>query len=281
VNGSQWEHLGARNRPSAMRRRLLPLVTAGVLASACGEPGTDASGPNDDVASYLGTWELVEGSGPGGRISLPPDGRITFLIEDDSIGGIAACNRYGTGDFTIDGHDFDAREGVSLTEMACAKDLMAAESAYIDAFVAADRIDRHGDTLTLSGPRVELTYGFVPPPPTADLVGTKWVLESLLLDSGADAVAMSAEPAELRLEGDGTVTGTTGCRRMEGTWRRNGDEIVFPSLAADGECPEERSQQDGFVVSIGDGFTFEIEGDALTIDPYLGEVRLVYRSATD
>ena len=264
-----------------MRRTLLSLVVVGVLASACGELGTDVGGPGDDVASNLGTWELVEGSGPRGRISLPPDGRITFLIEEDSIGGIAACNMYGTGDFTIDGHDFDAREGVSLTEMACSEELMAAESAYIDALVAADRIDRDGDTLTLSGPQVELTYDFVPPPPTADLVGTTWVLESLLLGSGADAVATSAEPAELRLKEGGTVTGTTGCRRLEGTWRRNGDEIVFPSLAADGECPEELSQQDGYVVSIGDGFTFEIEGDTLMIDPYLGEARLVYRGATD
>jgi heat shock protein HslJ len=264
-----------------MRRTLLSLVVVGVLASACGELGTDAGGPGDDVASYLGTWELVEGSGPTGRISLPPDGRITLLIEEDSIGGTAACNRYGTGEFTIDGHDFDAREGVSLTEMACSEDLMAAESAYIDAFIAADRIDRDGDSLTLSGPQVELSYGFVPPAPTADLVGTTWVLESLLLRSGVDAVATSAEPAELRLEEDGTVTGTTGCRRLGGTWRRNGDEIMFPSLAADGECPGELSQQDGYVISIGDGFTFEIEGDTMTIDPYLGEARLVYRSATE
>ena len=264
-----------------MPKALLSLVVVGVLASACGKPGTDPGGPGDDLGAYLGTWELAEGSGPRGQISLPPDGRITLLIEVDSIGGIAACNMYGTGDFTIDGHDLDTRAGVSLTEMACSEDLMAAESAYIDAFVDADRIDRDGDTLTLSGPQVELTYGFVPPPPTADLIGTTWVLESLLLGSGADAVATSAEPAELRLEEDGTVTGTTGCRRLEGTWRQNGDEIVFPSLAADGECPETLSQQDGYVVSIGDGFTFEVEGDTLTIDPYLGEARLVYRSGTD
>jgi heat shock protein HslJ len=257
------------------------LVVVGVLASACGEADTDAGGPGDDVASYLGTWELVEGSGPRGQISLPAGGRITLLIEEDSIGGIAACNMYGTGNFTIDGHDLDTRKGVSLTEMACSEELMAAESAYIDAFVAADRIDRDGDTLTLSGPHVELTYGFVPRPLTADLVGTTWVLDSLLLGSGADSVATSAEPAELRLAEDGTVTGTTGCRRLEGTWRRNGGDIVFPILAADGECPDELSEQDGYVVSIGEGFTFEIEGDTLTIDPHLGEARLVYRSTTD
>ena len=80
-------------------------------------PAPIPGGPGDDVASYLGPWELIEGSGPEGQVALPPGGRITLLVEDDSIGGIAACNMYGTGDFTIDGHDLDTRTGVSLTEI--------------------------------------------------------------------------------------------------------------------------------------------------------------------
>jgi heat shock protein HslJ len=88
---------------------------------------------------------------------------------------------------------------------------------------------------------------------------------------------MSVEPAELRLDEDGTFAGTTGCREIDGEWQESGDQIVFTTFSSRGECSDHQ-QQDGYIVSIGDGFTFEIEGDTLTIDPRLGEALLMYRA---
>lgn len=260
-----------------MQRTVGLLITA-LLALACGQPadGPGSTAPDRDESLYLGTWELVEGNGPDGDIVVPSGDRITLIISEDSFGG-GACNSYGSNDFTIDGSDLKVG-GLGSTEMACDAPLMDAEQAYLTALVRADTIERRSDELMLSGDDVSLRYSFVPPPDTEELVGTMWKLESLIFGEGDEAVVSSARPAKLVLNDDGTLTGTTGCRRLDGEWNESGDQISFPIFGADGGCSEEMAEQDGAIVSMGDGFTFTIEEDVLTIDPRLGDIGLVYRA---
>lgn len=130
----------------------------------------------------------------------------------------------------------------------------------------------------MSGGDAELVYRQVPPPPTAELVGTTWRLESLIEGRGSAGIVSSAHPARLKLSGDGSFAGTTGCRGLSGEWTERIDEILFTTMSADGNCSENLRAQDGHVVGVlGDGFTASIEGQELTVFASRGDLGLVYR----
>lgn len=251
-----------------------------IILGACGTSGgSDPSGsePNDSSSTYDGTWTLLEGRGPKGDVAVIDGYRVTLVIEGERISGTAACNSY-FGDATIDGTSFSVA-GVGSTEMGCRRDVMKAEDAYISALPAIETIQRNKDRLTLTGRKSELRYELEPPIPTADLVGTRWELESLIYGTGEDGVATSVEPAYLLLKEDGTVAGTSGCRDLYGEWTESGDEISFTTFGAKGSCPKSLQEQDGHVVAVlGDGFTVEIEENRLSvISP--GDLGLDYRAA--
>lgn len=223
-----------------------------------------------------GSWLLTAGRGPGGEVPIVEGYRITLHIAEGRIDGTAACNSYG-GQIAIDGSAFEIDEMFS-TEMGCAPDVMESESAYTEALTTATTIERAGDELVLSGPDSELRFELLAPVPTADLVDTEWHLESMISGSGPEGTASSAAPATLLLKGDGSFSGTTGCRDIEGEWVERGDEILFTAMSADGHCPNDLQAQDGHVLqALGDGFTAEIEGRSLTV-LNAGDVGLVYRA---
>lgn len=133
-----------------------------------------------------------------------------------------------------------------------------------------------GNRLTLSGPDFELDFEPVMPVPTAGLVGTSWVLDTLIESEAASTVA--GDTATLLLDADGMLTASTGCRTLTGRWVENGGVIVVPELTADGDCPDELWKQDSLVVTvIGDEFRAEVDGNRLTITSMGGD-GLVYRA---
>jgi len=151
---------------------------------------------------------------------------------------------------------------------------MDAEQLYMSALGMLESIDLEGDELLVRGPGVELRFTELAPPPTAEMVDTVWVLESLVI--GEVAAALVGEPATLELRADGTIHGGSGCREFEGTWMEQGDEIVTPSLSMqDVACPPELADSDSHVMSvIGDGFRASVEGRSLTLTD--GDNGLVY-----
>lgn len=266
-----------------MQRGLVAWLGAAlvVVAGACSErpapPDGGGSAQPSANAPYDGTWKLIDGRGPGGKIPIVDGYRITMTIEEKAINGTAACNEYG-GNVAIDGRSFDVLDG-SSTETGCRRDVMDSETAYMEALLLADDVSRDGDTLTLTGKDVLLRFEIVPPVPTAELIDTRWELESLVHGRGNGAVVSSAVPAWLVLDRDGTIRGTTGCRDLNGEWTEDGDEIDFPIFGAKGNCPEGLRDQDGHVVTVlGDGFAPTIEGDRLTLIDR-GGLGLEYRAA--
>lgn len=260
-----------------IRQTLGVLVLLGSLV-ACGEPSaTDPGSPNAS-ADYEGTWELVEGRGPDGKVPVIPGYRITLTLEGNEVSGTSACNHYG-GAARIEDGSFDV-PGVGGTEMACRNDVMQAETSYVAALTAADTISRKNDSLILSGPGTELRFERQEPAPTSELVDTRWKLDGLIYGESSDAVVASpTAPAYLTLKSNGTATGSTGCRRLTGEWTENGDEIAMSTFGAKGACSERLREQDGQIVGVlGDGFTVEIDGDRLTISAR-GGAGLVYRAA--
>ena len=154
---------------------------------------------------------------------------------------------------------------------------MAAEATYTAALNSVESIGGDGRELVLGGPNVELRFTALAPPPTAEVVDTVWVLETLFV--GDVASSPLGEPATLELRSDGTFIGSTGCRSFSGEWLEQREQILAPSFGMDGtECPADLTQQDGHVVSVvGDGFVPTVVEGLLTLtDP--GGVGLVYRA---
>jgi heat shock protein HslJ len=255
-----------------MRRSLLLLC---LILAACGSPAVSPSGGGDGDPD--GSWQLTSGATVAGPVPIVDDHPITLTVEGSTIGGSAACNGYGG---TIEPTSGGIRiKDLAWTAMACMPDeVMAAEAAYTGALAAVTAIRLDGDQLVLEGAGIELRFDALPEPPTADLVDTTWILDTLV--AGDVASAPMGEPATLELRSDGTFTGSTGCRPFDGQWVEAGERLMATTFAmGDVDCPAELANQDSHVVSvIGDGFVPSIDGERLTLlDP--GGVGLVYRAS--
>lgn len=262
-------------------RAVLLLVIAG-LASACssgtsgasgtpgatGTPGasgthgaspTGGGGPVDAA----GEWRLQRGTNAGTAIPIVPDADITLLVEGSSVSGRSACNQYG-GEVVV-------RDGVVqfgdlyMTEMACAEPIMASEAAYHAALAKVRSAARDGDSLTLSGPGVELVFGAVAPAPTAALVGTPWILDSII--SGDAVSSVMGDPAELLLVPDGSLSGTTGCRAFTARYTATERDLVVSDLVLDAvACPADLAAQDAAVTGVlANGGRYVIDGQRLAL----------------
>jgi len=249
--------------------RVVLTMALGLLAAACGASGTGAGASSGAPEAPDGVWELTSGS------RLVPGWPITLTIDGADAGGRAACNGY-FGSVQIDGSAL-VFSALGATDMGCEPDVMAAESGFFRSLGGVDQWAIASGRLLLSGPDVSLTFDPVPEVPTAELVGTTWTLEGLV--SGEAVRSPDAgTTATLRLDADGTLVGGTGCRDLSGRWIEAGGEVVFTDFAAEGECPGQHADQDGFVVTVlGDGFRAEIEGDRLTVTSVGGE-GLQYRA---
>ena len=277
VNPIEREPGGRGERPILMNhpfRTFAVFVVFALAAVACGSDEavqTRSSGERDAAGESLdGDWVLVSGTVDGSALALDEDYRITMSIDGSEIGGTAACNSYG-GSVSIDDGTFSIGE-VSQTERGCEPAIMELESAFLQGLFKANSAVRSADTASITGEGVDYTFEVVAPVPVADLVGTTWVLDTLISGITASSTVSSAEPATLVLVAEGTFTGGTGCRTISGDYVISGDVVQFTSFGADGECGVDVADQDGQVVSVlGDGFTVEIDGDRLTATAAGGE----------
>lgn len=257
--------------------RIAIAVGLALALAGCGEPSDPPAGDGDPAPreSIDGGWRLVDGRGPDGPIPKGDEIEITLEIDGTTIGGRSACNQYFS-DVIRDGERFEV-QGVGGTEMGCPGVRMEAEALYVQALSAVKTHRMEGDVLVLSGPEVELLYKEIPPVPTAELIDTEWQLNGLIYGSGPEGTVSSAQPATLMLASDGTLTGTTGCRDLEGRWEDRSGHIAVPELSASGKCPPELREQDGHVVQvIGDGFTVEIDESSMTVTDVLSPNGLMY-----
>jgi heat shock protein HslJ len=250
--------------------RFLILATLALVFTACGtEP------PLAQPIELAGSWQLTSGS-HGDEILEPiATHPVTIEFTDDRVGGTAACNGYGG--------TFDASTGslsigeIAITEMACfPTEVMDLEAAYVDALLAVNEASIEGAILTLSGPETTLEFEELAPIPTADLLGTVWVLDGLVTDDAVSSVA--GDMATLELFSDGSLLGSTGCRTLTGSYTESAGSIETTTLAADGECTDDLSGQDNHVISVLEGpFQAEVDGQSLRLTRSGGE-GLIYKA---
>lgn len=268
--------MNTARRAAQLASYVVLLVGAAACGSETGSSGDRAEDPG--AVSLDGDWTLIAAT-PFRLVDGHP---ITLSVDGTKASGRSACNSYGG---SVDTTGNNVRFGqLGGTEMACSPgSVMELEQTYLTALQAVDAAEVAGESLTLTGPGVSMTFEPVPPVPSAALVGTRWILESLV-DGDSDEAPVStamtgvgSEPASLRLADDGTMTGSTGCRRLEGEWSIEGGEVLFTNFGLTGSCPPDLRDQDDHVVgALGDGFTADVDGDVLRVSGRFG-TGLVYR----
>jgi heat shock protein HslJ len=258
-------------RPPTTRLLLVPslhllLLGVALVVAACGA-GTLASGPpasgGTGSVGADGDWVLARGTSDGVAIPIVGGSDVTLTVNGSQVGGRSACNQYGGEVIVKDGQvQFGP---MMMTEMACPEPVMVSEAAYHAALSKVRAAARDGDVLTLSGPGVELEFHRVVPPPSAALTSTEWTLDSLILGDAVSSV--TGVPATLRLEVDGMLTGSTGCRPFTGRWIEQDDAVTFADITADATtCPGDLAAEDEQVLRIlGGGARAAVDGDRLTI----------------
>ena len=250
--------------------RTTPLLVFAVIFMACSSP--DVSPP---PLGLVGDWELVEGQVAGQPFPLVDGFRITVnFAADGTFGGTAACNGYG-GSYVADAEDLIIGQDVFATEMGCERPVMESEAAYLSFLRQPLTYERVEDRLTVRGQDSFLEFRAVTAIPVEKLIGTVWTLDSW--GTGGAVTNALGDPATLLLSENGQISGSTGCRSLEGVYLLDADTVKFTTFRALGDCPEELSIQDSHVVTVlGDGFIVEIDGDSLTTTS-TGSEFLIYR----
>ncbi len=267
----------SRNVTDTMNKTLLvTLIALVLLAAACGDDDTEPTQTTDGDPFGDTTWVLTDSEVDGSPLTLLDENPITIARTDDGIGGTAACNSYGGG-ATIDGSSIDITE-LFQTEMACEPEVMDLETAYTSALGRVDTIAVDAETLTLTGEGVSLTFAARPDEPDAPLVGTVWMLDTIIDGSSASTPIAGSDPT-LTIADDGTVSGTTGCNSLTGSIPF--DDTTFepaPLGSTRMACEPDLMDQEATVLRVlGDGPSWVIDGPLLTLTLDDGTA-LVYRA---
>ena len=281
---AQDEHelavLGGGFIPTVEEDRLTLVLDDGrglVYRDAGRGPAADEDPPDD----LEGVWGMQSGTFEGEEIAIPAQARGTIEFDGQRVGGTAFCNGFG-GTYRRDGDQL-VLEDLASTLIGCMDDVATAEAAFhgvLNAPGLSFTVD--AEELVLTSDAGELRFTRVPPVPEAELVGTRWVLETV--GQGGTASSTVGDPAVLELNEDGTATFSTGCQTMTGTWSSHGDEVLLAGYEYDPTaCPPEVVTQDSLVTqTLSDGFQATIEGDQLTVTDVdtrgAPRISLVYRA---
>lgn len=241
------------------RLAVLPIALVSILLAACA--GTAPSASPGGMVDALGDWQLSTGTVDGAALPMVAGAPITMTVEATRVGGRSACNQYG-GEITIVAGELRFGDMV-MTEMACDEPVMRSESAFHAAMARVRGASRDGDRLTLSGPGVELVWDRLAPVPDAALVGTTWVLDSVI---AGETVSSVLGQATLLLRPDGTMAGSTGCRDFVGQWTDRGDgTIELKPMMDDITCTDPLGTQDRHVTQVLGIASVSIDGPNMTL----------------
>lgn len=254
------------------------VIAMGFVVGACGDD-TDSTGgntvppvttpattPAPSPDAPTGAWRLRSATADGAPIDATDDelARATLVVEDGTVGGTAFCNSYGgDAEFRADGSMTVG--GLSMTEMGCEPSrLLELEQLFADHLMAATSWAIDADTLTISAPTGDWVFGREAPVEPAALVGTEWVLDTLI-EGDAASNQPGMEAATLVFGEDGSLNGSTGCRTVTGRWTQQGATITMTELALDGTCAADAETLDAAIVGVLEQVTVEIDGERLTL----------------
>lgn len=248
---------GARSTAAA-------LAALALAASAgCGGAGTTVvTAGSPDLA---GRWHLVSGQDAGGTLGPPAGREVTLVVEGADASGSSACNLYGA-TVAVEGRSVSFLR-IGGTEMACEPPVMELERRYLAGLQAVTTAARAGDALRLTGPDVVLDLELDATVDDAALVGTPWLLASLI---DGESVSSTVPGGRLVLRENGTFVASTGCGDLLGSFRVHDGAVNVSGLADEPvpakPCSEQvMARREHIVDVLREGFDAQIEGRRLTL----------------
>ncbi|MFI1396514.1 META domain-containing protein [Streptomyces sp. NPDC020681] len=212
-------------RPRGMRSQLsIPATVLALLTlAACGTESAKgpSSGTTHDADSITTKadvtgirWTVKTMTVDGKKSSAPPGAHLRITTKGTF--GQDGCNGFGSAGATIEGNTLIARPGAT-TSMGCEKEVADFEQAMRGFFNGRLTMRAADKKLTLTaknGDSVELASQG----PSVPLVGTKWSVNSLVVDKKPSSVpGGKAKQPYLIFGKDGTVRGKLGCNTVTGT----------------------------------------------------------------
>ena len=202
-----------------------------------------------------GKWESVEFVKDGAEVT-GSTATITFAEPTFAIDGNSGVNNY-FGNVNINDTAFAAGDNIGSTMMAGEEGAMAFESAYLEAFAAANKIVRQGDKLVISGPSSKIVY-------VRNAEGV-WETESV----EKDGTAVTGAKATLSIAPIYAIDGNAGVNSFfgeavanEGFFKVNPEGVGVTKMLG---LPEAQAFEDAFINALSVFDAAIVEGDTLTI----------------
>jgi heat shock protein HslJ len=213
--------------------------------------------PPEPPATLIGTNWRLESLVDGDSVSSVTAPAFIVFEDDGHVGGSNGCNLFG-GTYDETGGFRDLFQ----TLIGC-MGAIADQEAFVMSVLTDDAalvID--GATLTIGSGERALIYRASAPEPNLALRGTTWSLTTVI---DGETASTTAAGAWIRIEGDGSVTGHTGCNQFFGTYD---DENGFGRLGLTKmACLDEAvANQERLVVAVLEALPLvTVDGSTLTI----------------
>jgi heat shock protein HslJ len=242
----------------AWRLVALALLVATACGSRAGSGGTELNG-----RTYL-SIAVTENGAPrplvtGTRI------RLTFDQDGRRIAANAGCNHLG-GQARIDAGRLVVTD-LATTDMGCDRPRHDQDEWLGKLLLASPSITLTGTELVLATPTAELRLqDREVADPDRPLVGTKWVVDTLIDKDVASSIPQGAA-AHLTLAADGSLAGSPGCNTMGGSFTSTATTMRFSGIfTTKMACEDGRMRVEQAVLDVlRDEVTYEIEANVLRL----------------
>ena len=218
--------------------KLAALVLLATVATVLVSCGDDGGGATTDGIRGL-TWTTSEIITGGAPTAMPAGVRLELTLGTDGrLGARAGCNSM-SGTYRISNGRLDVG-GLGQTEMGCAAELMANDATIASLLSSRPAIVLAGDTLTLTGPNTALRLvDLETVDPTSPLIGTTWVLDTLLDRDVASTIPQELQgKATLAFDTD-KIAWTSGCNESGGGYQMDRSVLTLIDVGTTlVGCPE-------------------------------------------
>jgi heat shock protein HslJ len=251
---------------NSIKKIAVVTLTVFVLLAAC----TPSGSPKKSIdlePLYSGVWRLVAyGSDDG--VSIVTPGLPTFISfqRDVNLSGNAGCNNFFGTFKAVDDGSFTVEGPLGSTLMFCDQ-FMEEEATFLASLQSAERFDFNDmDQLVIQfSDSANADYMLLVNQKNMPLVGTGWVLASLVSPDGDIAIPPASAPV-LTFSEDGSMSGSGGCNRIMSGFTTEGNTISIDEIAsAMMYCDGLMEVEDRFTSSLGQVSRFEIVSDRLIL----------------
>jgi heat shock protein HslJ len=256
--------MGTTNRV-AVAGMAAVIVLLGVACGSSTSSSPDSTGADDsplDGRTFL-SQSVTEDGQP--RV-MAGDQPIRLTFADSRIAANPGCNSMG-GTYSLDVDRLIVAD-LATTEMACADvALMDQDSWFADLLMAGPTLALAGDTLTMtSGSTIIVFVDRETADPDRPLIGTTWVLESIIDGESASSVPAGVR-ADLTFTADERLSAFLGCNRGSASAIVDDTSVeIGPLTTTRMACGElETEVEAAMIATLAGTVDYEIEGPQLRL----------------